>query len=222
MTKPAYWHVRPAKTQISLGIRPVWSESSLCAQRVAKDPGFLHADSEDSVQTGRMPRLICVFAGRTCHFVGFVTRRLNSQTLPHLSITLQALHTKTIHSTARCFGPWIFLLQIGENTKLGKMKSDIDWERDRNLASQERQEIPWVTTTTEQSSYLKLPEHRYSFGICTFSGPTLVFGKIVSLNPGLGGVRDVASHLNCLSTEPAVFNLWMLYSKDHLWRWCVR
>ena len=39
--------VRPAKTQISLGIRPVWSESSLCAQWVAKDPSFLHADCED-------------------------------------------------------------------------------------------------------------------------------------------------------------------------------
>ena len=50
--------VRPAKTQISLGIRPVCSESSLCAQWVAKDPRFLHADSEDSDQTGRMPRLI--------------------------------------------------------------------------------------------------------------------------------------------------------------------
>ena len=37
----------PTKTQISLGIRPVWSESSLCAQWVAKDPTFLHADSED-------------------------------------------------------------------------------------------------------------------------------------------------------------------------------
>ena len=54
--------VRPAKTQISLGIRPVWSEASLCAQSVAKDPNFLHADSEDSDQTGRMPRLIWVFA----------------------------------------------------------------------------------------------------------------------------------------------------------------
>ena len=30
--------VRPAKTQISLGFRPVYSESSLCAQWVAKDP----------------------------------------------------------------------------------------------------------------------------------------------------------------------------------------
>ena len=57
--------VCPAKTQISLGIRPVWSESSQCAQLVAKDLTFLHADSEDSGQTGRMPRLIWVFAGHT-------------------------------------------------------------------------------------------------------------------------------------------------------------
>ena len=57
--------VRPAKTQISLGICPVWSVSSLCAQWVAKDPGFLYADNEDSDQTGRMPWLIWVFAGRT-------------------------------------------------------------------------------------------------------------------------------------------------------------
>ena len=61
--------VRPAKTQISLGIRPIWSESSLCAQWVVKDPSFLHADSEDFNQTGQKPRLIWVFAGRTCHFV---------------------------------------------------------------------------------------------------------------------------------------------------------
>ena len=53
------------KIQISLGIRPVWSEPSLCVQWVAYDPTFLRADSEDSDQTGRMPRLIRVFAGRT-------------------------------------------------------------------------------------------------------------------------------------------------------------
>ena len=47
--------VRPAKTQISLGIRPVWSESSLCAHWVAKDLRFLYAYSEDYDKTGRMP-----------------------------------------------------------------------------------------------------------------------------------------------------------------------
>ena len=44
--------VRPAKTQINWA-----SAQSLCAQWVAKDPRFLHADSEDSDQTGRMFRL---------------------------------------------------------------------------------------------------------------------------------------------------------------------
>ena len=32
---------------------------------------FLRTDSEDSDKTGRMPRLICVFVGRTGYFVGF-------------------------------------------------------------------------------------------------------------------------------------------------------
>ena len=48
MTKPTKRHVRPAKTQIGLGIHPVLSVFAvLCAQWVAKDPTFLHADSED-------------------------------------------------------------------------------------------------------------------------------------------------------------------------------
>ena len=63
--------MRPAKTQISLGIHLVWSESSLCAQWAAKDPRFLHVDSEDSDQPGRMPRLIWVFAGRTVPLLVF-------------------------------------------------------------------------------------------------------------------------------------------------------
>ena len=60
------------KTQIRLHIHTVWSESSMCAQWVAKDPSFLHVDSEDSGQTGQMPRLIWVSAGRTAHCVDFV------------------------------------------------------------------------------------------------------------------------------------------------------
>ena len=63
--------VWPRKTKISLGIHPVWSKSLLCAQWVANDPSFLHTDSEDSDLTGRMPRLIWVFAGRTLSFCWF-------------------------------------------------------------------------------------------------------------------------------------------------------
>ena len=42
------------------------------SKEIANDPRFLHVGSEDSDQTGRKPRLICVFAGRMRHFVGFI------------------------------------------------------------------------------------------------------------------------------------------------------
>ena len=64
MTKPTKWHVYTAKTQISLGIHPVWSESSLSAWRKLGSLATHWAHSEDSDQTGRMPKLIWVFAGR--------------------------------------------------------------------------------------------------------------------------------------------------------------
>ena len=57
--------MRPAKTQISLGIPPVWSESSLSTWRKLGSLSTHSVHSEDSDQTGRMPRLIWVFAGRT-------------------------------------------------------------------------------------------------------------------------------------------------------------
>ena len=59
VTKPTKWHVRPAKTRISLGIRPVWSESSLSAWRQLGSLATHWAHSKHSDQTGRMPRLTC-------------------------------------------------------------------------------------------------------------------------------------------------------------------
>ena len=52
MTKPTKWSVRPAKPQISLGIRPVWSESSRSAWRSTGSLATHWAHSEDSDQTG--------------------------------------------------------------------------------------------------------------------------------------------------------------------------
>ena len=68
--------VRPSKSHISLGIRPVWSESLLSARRKLGSLATHWAHSEDSDQTGRMRRLIWVVTGRTCHFVDFVMRWL--------------------------------------------------------------------------------------------------------------------------------------------------
>ena len=68
--------LRTAKAQISLAIRPVWSETSLSAWRKLWSLATHWAHSEVSDQTGWISRLIWVLAGRTCHFVGFVMRRL--------------------------------------------------------------------------------------------------------------------------------------------------
>ena len=76
MTKPikrlcAQWRFRSAWTsaqsdiQISLGIRPVCLVSSLSAWRNVGSLATQWAHNEDSDQTGWIPRLIWVVAGRT-------------------------------------------------------------------------------------------------------------------------------------------------------------
>ena len=76
MTKPTKWHMRPAKTLISLGIRPVWSESSLIAWKKAWVLSYplsaqrrLWTDWADA-QADLSLRWV------HSHFVGFVMRRL--------------------------------------------------------------------------------------------------------------------------------------------------
>ena len=49
------WHVRPAKTQISLGIRPVWSESSLSAWRKLGSLATHWAQAKTLIRLGRCP-----------------------------------------------------------------------------------------------------------------------------------------------------------------------
>ena len=102
MTKTTIWHVRPAKTQISLGICPVWSESLQCTQWVAEDTMSLHADSKDPDQ---MPRLIWVFTGRKDHFTGFVMRRLNYLKKAHRKkMAVTVLKAETVKRLIRLGG----------------------------------------------------------------------------------------------------------------------
>ena len=53
MTKTNKMTVRPAKTKISLGIRPVWSESSLSAWRNLGSLATHWAHNEDYDQSSR-------------------------------------------------------------------------------------------------------------------------------------------------------------------------
>ena len=60
----------PSEDSDQMGIRPVWTESSLFEWRNIGSSATNLAHCEDSDP----PRLIWVFAGRTDHFVGFVVR----------------------------------------------------------------------------------------------------------------------------------------------------
>ena len=64
------------KYTTNICLRPVWSESSLSTWRniVSVATQWMHIKDYD--QTGRMPRLIWIFAGHKDHFVGFVKWRL--------------------------------------------------------------------------------------------------------------------------------------------------
>ena len=77
------WDIKPQHKQTNkmTKLRSAWAsaqpdKSSQWAQWVAKDSMLLHTDNKDSDQTGQMPRVIWVFVGHTCHFVGFVMQWL--------------------------------------------------------------------------------------------------------------------------------------------------
>ena len=87
LTKPTKWRA-PREDSGSALASTQSNQSALCAQWVAKDSRFLHVDSDDSDQTGWMPRLIWDFSGHTCHFVHFImiwliwrTKSLNKKTI---------------------------------------------------------------------------------------------------------------------------------------------
>ena len=61
----ASWQHQQNGTKFETGIRPVWSEPSLSAWKKLESLATHWAHSEDSDPTGRMPRLIWVFAGCT-------------------------------------------------------------------------------------------------------------------------------------------------------------
>ena len=78
------------------GIRPVWPESSLCSQWVAKDPSFLHVDSEEwSDWADALVDLSLCWAHRPfcwfCHEVAQIT-------LGESSFAAQTLHILKVFS----------------------------------------------------------------------------------------------------------------------------
>ena len=71
-TKPTIRLVRPAKTQISLRIYPVWSESSLIACAFFSLQTIQRGINKNHCHTGWMNRLTQVFTGRRGISIAFV------------------------------------------------------------------------------------------------------------------------------------------------------
>ena len=123
--------VRPAKAQVSLGTQS--DQSSLCAWWVAKDPNFPHADSEDSDQTGRMPRLIWVFAGRTLILFVLSCRGSNTQIPlpdpndPDRSLQVQNKKLKRFCSLTWCRWIWIHVHNRFRKAQTYKMHFADPW-----------------------------------------------------------------------------------------------
>ena len=114
--------VRPAKTQIRLGIGPVWSESFLSTQKKKLGSLATHwAHSEDTDKTWQMPRLIWVFAGRTVillvlswggsfkqAFYGFKTYcKSPSEVLQQTGLCSKHCRPRSDCSCIFCSNPWI-------------------------------------------------------------------------------------------------------------------
>ena len=109
MTKPTKWMCAQRR------LWSAWAGPSLCTHWVAKDPSFLDADSEGSDQTGQMPRLIWVFAGRTGHSVGFVMRQLvyvisDLQCTPHFIDPVSSCNKVTLNCIYICKCPALMFL----------------------------------------------------------------------------------------------------------------
>ena len=103
MTKPTKWHVRPANTRISLGICPVWSESSLSAWRNLGSLATHWVHSEDWSDWADAQADLNLRWAHT-HFVGFVMSYLiwwlhHSWLISHSVFELP--HDKTNKMTVR-------------------------------------------------------------------------------------------------------------------------
>ena len=124
MAKTNKMSVRSAKTQISLGIRPVWS---LSAWRNLGSLVTHWTHGEDSDRTGRMPRLIRVFAGHTVTLLVLSCSGSNLNSDPWDQIEPEHDKTNKMPSLIELFdvGLWVVIMTHGFFRQT--MKTLTDW-----------------------------------------------------------------------------------------------
>ena len=120
MTKPTKWPVRPAMTQTSSGISPVWSVLAVRMQKPWVLISYHWVHNKDSDQTAWMRRLIRVIAGRICDFCWFCHTAAQMWLLPLLESYKQKIKEQcfvvssqhfTFESVGKLINPCIYLNQ---------------------------------------------------------------------------------------------------------------
>ena len=119
---PTRLHMRPAKMQIRLRIRAVWSESPLSTWRCLETLATHRVPCEDSDRTARMRRLIWVFSGRTCNLVGNAV----PSTYYMCRVTSRICEQRVFASREMPYNFWIQQFQLF--TKSGELGSWIKFE----------------------------------------------------------------------------------------------
>ena len=111
--KPTKWHVRPTKTQISLGIRQIWSVSFLSTWRERGSLATHWAQANAPIRLGGCPGSDWVDAQTDLslrwahsHFVGFVMSRLKCWSKPPHG----RLHVLPIYIILVCMLTWAIFL----------------------------------------------------------------------------------------------------------------
>ena len=151
MTEPTKWHVRPAKTQISLGICPVWSVFAVCMKKywVLSYPlstqhrhwsDWVDAQADLSLGLVHMP--FC----RLCH------------ELAHLFF-IYIYCTKTMQVF---FGHVFFsVTETDETIKIYKEYSKMDWKRMKQMkqtnGSSHWWSVSFVSFVTKQDETVQTP-----------------------------------------------------------------
>ena len=172
MTKPTKWVC--AQRIHSLDIRPVWSESSLSAWRKLRSLAIHWVHSEDADQTGRMPRLIWVFAGCTLILLVLSCRSSFNKTDAHsdaeFSVSRNVWSTifmrQTVHRqngkrwTNERYGTFFFKETVGWTLAFLTMKtlqmSRLMTKPTKWLCAQRRLRSAWASAQSDQSLHCAL------------------------------------------------------------------
>ena len=239
MTKPTKWHVCPAKTRISLGIRPVWSESSLSAWRKLGSLATHLVHSEDSRSDWADALADLSLRWAQSHFVGNVMRWLifsfsrGFQLDEDVRVLVQRFDAETADEDENKSKKFIFLSEeklLSMNIFTSHVNTIsyisysaaggsvfVSWLGDSNEYAQHR--VLWGTEENYPLIIIKYPPYLRSFYMVeclTLSALDLRVTVWILLEARFFSNQDIALLHRALHVHPSIILIWLKY----FWKGC--